>query len=491
MVTDQRQPWRRSRHGRWVAPGWPPLVGLAGLLVAAALVPSCSEPCCTTDSFPINLIPLESPVSGGGGLVAEARYPSGDQNGAGPFTMTIDTGASLTFFRRRNEGSQMVLRNFDILDAQPPATIKDDVLRGMFRGIEVLPLDLDPARPEAILGGSFLQNFVIELDFAKPAMTFWSRQGAEDGFLTTAGFAVIHFDLFGGAELTARTRPDFLGLTGPVEVPATRIVLRGCGAPAAFDPDAAEPELCCQRGDEMARATGADLALLVATGIGPLVLTQSAWNRVTAAQSTPLPEPAPGPPLQLPTLSAPLGDVLWSTLPRLALVDQEIDDANDPGACVELGRARRLEWVEHHQPEPDTKCGASCTGACPQLCDTDVRAAGKAQNAAAYIEFGDGIPVAIVPDGTPLLQGLRAEIRPEGPELDGMIGAGVLARSRLELDYRSDEKRALFSCAKDAARTACWTSPRCQRLSNPGDRRSCFGRPTRSLPAMCLPLGCG
>lgn len=487
----QRKPWRRPGHAGRGAARSLSQVGAAGLLVAAAFfVPACSEPCCTVDSFPIGLVPLESPVNGGGGLVARAR----DQNGAEWFNMSIDTGASLTFFRRRadrNEGSQMVLRNFDILDAQPPGA--DPVVRGMFRGIEVLPLDLDPypQRREAVLGGSFLQNFVIELDFAKPAMTFWSRQGATDGFLTTAGFAIIHFELFGGAELTARSRPDFLGLTGPVQVPATRIVLRGCGAPAAFDPDAAEPELCCQRGDEMSRATGADLALMVATGVGPLVLTQSAWNRVATAQSTPLPEPVPGADLQLPTLAAPLGGVSWSTLPRLALVDQEIDDANDPGACVELGRARRLEWVEHHQPDADAKCGTSCTGACPQLCDTDVRAAGKAQNAAAYIEFGDGIPVAIVPDGTPLFQGLRAEIRPEGPELDGMIGAGVLARSRLELDYRSDAKRALFSCARDAARTACWTSPRCQRLSNSTDRRSCFGRPTRSLPAMCLPSGCG
>jgi hypothetical protein len=344
-----------------------------------------------------------------------------------------------------------------------------------------------------VLSGSFLQNFVVEIDFTRPSLTLWPRQGATDAFLTTSGFAVLHFDLFGGAELTARSRPDFLGLTGPVEVPATRIVLRGCGGPAVFDPEAAQPELCCARGDEMARATGADLALLVSTGVGPLVLSQSAWNRVAATQTTALPEPTAGAPLALPTLSAPLEGVLWSTLPRLALVDQELDDANDPGACVELGRARRLEWVEAHQPDPAT-CGAAdavCTGACAQLCDTDVRAAGRAQNASAYIELGDGIPVAIVPDGTPLLQGLRAEIRPEGPEIDGMIGAAVLARTRMEIDYRSDAKRALFSCDKSAERTACWTSPRCQRLSSPGDRRSCFGRPTRSLPTMCIPSGCG
>jgi hypothetical protein len=469
-----------------------------GLALATVALPACSEPCCTIDSFPMNLLPLEPPTGGGGGLVASARYPARGQIAAEPFNMSVDTGASLTFVRRhaeRNERSQMVLRDFDILDAQPPATAATPVVRGMFRGIEVLPLELDPdpARTEAVLSGSFLQNFVVELDFTRPALTLWPRQGASDAFLTSSGFAVLHFGLLGGAELTARSRPDFLGLTGPVEVPATRIVLRGCGAPAAFDPETPEPELCCARGDEMARATGADLALLVSTGVGPLVLSQSAWNRVAAAQATPLPEPAPGAPLILPTLSAPLDGVLWSTLPRLALVDQELDDANDPGACAELGRARRLEWVEAHQPD-QAACATSevvCTGACPQLCDTDVRAAGKAQNAAAYIELGDGVAVAVVPDGTPLLQGLRAEIRPEGPEIDGMIGAAVLARTRMEIDYRSDAKRALLSCGKGAARSACWTSPRCQRLSNLGDRRSCFGRPARSLPTMCIPSGCG
>lgn len=299
---------------------------------------------------------------------------------------------------------------------------------------------------------------------------------------------------WGGAELTATSRSDFLGLTGPVEEPPTRVVLRACGAPRAFDPvnETQAMNRCCARGDETLsqQATGTDLSLVLATGVGPLVLSQSAWNRLamTAAQTTtPLPALVPGPALPIPSLpqAIPADQVQWSTLPRLALVDQEADDATNPGPCVELGRARRLEWVESHQAPADGHLPE-----CPQLCDTDPRDAGKAQNSAAYLEVGGDIAVAVVPDGNPFLQGLRAEIRPEGPEVDGLIGAGALAHTTLELDYKGTPSRALFACAEGADQALCWTRPRCPRLSNPGDQRSCFGLPARMLPMMCEPSGC-
>ena len=47
------------------------------------------------------------------------------------------------------------------------------------------------------------------------------------------------------------------------------------------------------------------------------------------------------------------------------------------------------------------------------------------------------------------MQALRASVRPEGPELDGLIGAGALGRARLELDYSSEGPRAVFSCEPD------------------------------------------
>ncbi|MES1164310.1 MAG: hypothetical protein ABUR63_01020, partial [Verrucomicrobiota bacterium] len=357
------------------------LLAAVSALSGGSLPAGCSDPCCSTDSLPMSLLSLDQTSPGALGLTALAREPNA--SGAASFRMAVDTGSPLTLFRRRagagaaaNEGAQLVLRNFDILDAAVAPSGATDVVRGMFRNIEALPVDLGPASSDAVLGGAFLRNFSMQFDFSAPSMTFWSRQGATDGFLASAGFAVLHFNLLGGAELTARSRPDFFGLTGPVEVPATRVVFRACGAPRAFDPvtETQAMNLCCRRGDEVTESTGADLALVLATGIGPLVLSRSAWERIVAAQrpdAPALPAPAGDAPLAVPWLADPVTGVKWSVLPRLALVDQELDDSSNPGACVELGRSRRLEWVEHHQAD----------AACAQPCDTDPREAGKAQNA--------------------------------------------------------------------------------------------------------------
>lgn len=448
------------------------VTGLFGFFVMATLGTGCVEQCCTLDSYPIMLLaPPVGPEEGG--LRANAQYQ--DNAGIGPFELSIDTSSPLTVFRRQaNETTQIAQRNFDILDAQTPSAV-----RAKLRRIGVLPVDLNIARP-AVLGGDFLRNFSVQFMLGAPSLTFWPRQGASDAFLAGAGFAVLHFDLLGGGELTATSTPDFLGLTGPVEIPATRVVLRGCAGPSAFDLESPIPQTCCKRGDEVTTATGADLALVVATGVGPLVLSQSAWNRVLARlQATPLATPpplqGPGPDLPIPSLSAPIHNVQWSTLSRLALVDQEADVSTDPGACVELGRTRRLEWVEHHQ----------ALAACVQPCDTDLRDSTLAQNAAAYIDLAGDIPVAIIPDSTPLLQGLRAEVRPVGPEIDGLLGARALGQTSLEIDYKSQPGRAVFSCA-GANGPACWTSPRCPRLANQGDTRACFGQMARSdLPPVC------
>jgi hypothetical protein len=54
---------------------------------------------------------------------------------------------------------------------------------------------------------------------------------------------------------------------------------------------------------------------------------------------------------------------------------------------------------------------------------------------AAAVDLDGPITVGIIPDDHPLLQSLRDELRPERPELDGILGAGALGRLRVELDY--------------------------------------------------------
>ena len=458
--------------------------GVGGLAVAAVVavatgaLGACSDACCTFDELPIPLVVAASPAAGGLRLNASAP----DAN-APTFEMALDTGSALTYVRQApGERSQTVGQDFWIrsLTIAPKGDLP---VRATLNGIDVLPIPLDPAGPPVVLGGAFLKNFSLEIHFAAPSVTFWSRQGASDAFLSSAMFAVVHFDIFGGGEIMAESRPDFLGFTGPIDMPATRVLFRGCAAPAPFDPLPDTPmPVCAKRGDDVpgspnaaaALATGADLALMLSTGIGPLVLGRSAWNRVKASSTTPPADPVDdGTPLSVPSLAAPITGVGWTHLSRLALVDLESDAAVNPGPCAELGRARRLEWLEVHQD------------ACVQACDTDLRDPSKAQNAAGYIEVGpdQGILVAVLPDDAELLQSLRAEIRPEGPELDGLIGAATLAQLDVELDYKNGPPRGIFACEPTTLpRAACRTSPRCPRLSNAGEVRSCFGLPPRNSP---------
>jgi hypothetical protein len=136
---------------------------------------------------------------------------------------------------------------------------------------------------------------------------------------------------------------------------------------------------------------------------------------------------------------------------------------------------------------------------CVQPCDTDPQDTGKAQNSAAYVDLGGDLAVAIVSDDEPLLQGLRGDIRPEGPEIDGIIGAGALQKTRVEIDYRSSNPRAIFSCDTQdgvpppppaSVRDSCWTGARCPRLPDGSSCHSCFNLGPHTLPHTCMESGC-
>jgi hypothetical protein len=93
--------------------------------------------------------------------------------------------------------------------------------------------------------------------------------------------------------------------------------------------------------------------------------------------------------------------------------------------------------------------------------------------------------VAIVDDGAAILQTLRGQVRPEGPEVDGIVGAGTLRNARVEIDYRSQPARAIFSCEVSAPMGACRAVGRCPRLPEQGQTHTCFGLPPHALPGIC------
>lgn len=490
----------------------------AGLFAAAG----CQDDCCTVDSFPIVLgrapsgvPPLDAGYDGGADAAplpdGGALWTVGALPAVGPqkVQMIVDTASPFTV-----AGSglgaplQTATVDFDLYGAQPAAP-----LRAQFRGWDVLPIPLGPVGdgslvPGGVLGGDLLHSFSVELRLAGPcpepltgtcpSLTFWTHLGATQAFLEDAGFAVLNFTQDGGGEVTANGDPDFLGLRGPLTLAASRVVLRACAVPSAFspptDPAAPPPPACCTAADALKQSTGADLSLLVATGVGPLVLSTSAWTRVVAdaAAHTPpllLPQvPPSGAPSATPLLVAtwptPIPVLLWAAIPRYALVNLEAGANNDPGPCVELARARRTEIVSSNT------VNNPALRTCAQPCDLDPNQSGEAQNSAAYLEIGGNVPVAVIADTEPFLQGLRFDILPEGPELDGLVGAQALGAARLELDYLSSPSRAVFSCEAGVPRTSCWAAARCPQLPDHSAIHYCFGLPAHGLAPSCAPTTC-
>ena len=487
----------------WGRCGAGALLAVSGLW--AAVLSGCGEDCCTVDSFPVALdrAPLGNGVATGGALLAIATAP--DAPATPTFQMVVDTGSPVTILAGPAAGAlQTTQSGFDLRDATGA-----NALRGRFRNIDLFQLPLQPvgdatSTPLGVLGANLLLNYSVEFRFGAlcPAggsalcssMTFWNHLGADASFLEDAGFAVLYFTLDGGGEVTAEGDSDFLGLRGPLQLPPTRVVLRSCAVPSVFSPATFTadnpPPACCTAAAAASLATGVDLSLMVDTGVGPLVLSRSAWTRIlTAVSGTGGTLPAEvANPLLVATWPVPI-DASWSTIPRFALVNLEAGTNLDPGPCVELARSRRTEIVSY-QTVMNPSLATPVPPVCGAPCDLDPNASGEAQNSAAYLEIDGDIPVAIIADTEPFLQGLRFDVLPEGPELDGLGGAGALGRARLELDYLSSPARAVFSCEEDATRDVCWAAARCPQLPDKNHQHLCFDLPAHYLPPSCVPTQC-
>jgi len=480
-----------------------------GLAAAAPMVTAgCGDNFSATfDSFPIALAraPMGGGMPGDGALIAMAVSPDAPTS---PYRMLVGTGTPLTLLAGPPVTGKPATETagFDVLDsAGAIADPTTAAVRARFRGVSVLRLPLQPvgepgSTVDGILSADVMRRYSIDIRFgADPragetclgatglctSMTFWTHLGPDLAFLEDAGYAVLRFNLAGGGETTADGDRTFLGERGPLVLPATRIVLRTCAVPRQFDPDPAITPIvaCCNQQDAEAMKTGVDLALVLDTGLGPLVLSQAAWARIKARLATP-PVETTGGQLLVATWPDPI-PATWSTIPKYALVDMETSGATDPGPCVELERSRRLEQVSFQVSQAESMQMPLAASVCTQPCDNDPREPDKAQNSAAYVELSGDIPVAVIGNDEPYLQGLRFDVRPEQPEVDGLIGAGALKRARVEIDYASAPQRALFSCESGVPRTECFTAARCPRLPDASYTHLCFGRPRHGFAPAC------
>jgi hypothetical protein len=194
-----------------------------------------------------------------------------------------------------------------------------------------------------------------------------------------------------------------------------RIVLPSC---AAFDPD---PNVYESR-------RGTDLLFVASTGIGMSILAESAYERYRVTD----PSAPPYDPTTVSTIYLPSGPIsgFATTLADLALVGNSPSTPRAP--CHQVYANHLLAAQDCTDPNnPDTCPCSQGQTYCP---------------APAVVELTPPahIPVLVVDDADPTLQALRTELRPNQPEVDGILGTSALGGVQLDVDY--PHQRLLARC---------------------------------------------
>jgi hypothetical protein len=269
-------------------------------------------------------------------------------------------------------------------------------------------LDLHPlcVANASIFGGDALSRFELVLagDRCQRALGCFQLLTSEvesTRALSAEGFAVISFHLLGGTKYRAPDGRENM-------TAATRVPLRVCWNPP---PEDAEVVTACRLfGTPACAGLGQDVTLLFATGVAPLVLTESARARIgqpfdsTAAPIQlvlPGTDPVPAQPL--------------TALTRLAVVGQTVTGSQDPGACGELQRSRCLR----HEVDPTACDGLTVRKDSGDNSDSD---------AEAYLLLADPLPAFGIPDGMPYIESAREDVQPTLADIDGLFGAEAIDR---------------------------------------------------------------
>jgi hypothetical protein len=265
-----------------------------------------------------------------------------------------------------------------------------------------------------------------------------------------------------------------------------RITLQAClGPDPEPDPDPPTPAPEATRVPDPAtfRQHGADALLVASTSLGISILGQATYERYRLAHpELGLPEVG-GLPVDSVYLPSGLVTGNRTKIARLALVATSSANALSP--CRQL-YAHRLLTTYRLTMEA---CGFKSMNRSPFDCpcgdgNTFCSVPGILELAPA-----DGIDVLVVSDDDPTLQALRTELRPDQPEVDGILGTDALRGAEIDVDYPHD--RLLARCAG----AGCIARPQLVQGSDVCQIKSCFtgsrshpGCPTiNTLPFVVAP----
>jgi hypothetical protein len=210
---------------------------------------------------------------------------------------------------------------------------------------------------------------------------------------------------------------------------------------------------------------GTDALLVLSTGIGMSLLGESAYARYRQAVPT-APDLAT---LPMASVFLPSGLVTGhaTAIPSLALVANSGGSPRGPCRQVYLSHVQQQNDIA---VVPDTNacpCGrdsndsSRCTTFCPVPAVIELAPPGQLQ-------------ILIVPDVDPTLQALRAELRPDQPEVDGILGADALKALELDVDYPHDQ--LLGRCIDSAA---CFARPEISSQCERALTQECIGLPAQ------------
>jgi hypothetical protein len=429
-------------------------------------------------------------ANGDGALIAAATADLVPQKT--PFPLLVDTATALTTFDATT--TQAVIAGFVMYGVEPSGAT---VPRFSIANVPLFQTPLAPVGVGAatvkiggIIGGDNLSRFVVSLDYRGPApsVTLQNSLPPCNCELSTQCQSVMGFQLAGGQDTQLQGQTYVVIGNNLYTYPPSRVLLDACLEPLADPLPATDGYARCgtpngtQCPPPQYMPSGVDIKLVVATGFPGLGLSANAYDRLRGAgAATALFAGA--------TVQLHLGDLAdegasgngvtaaRTTLGRtakptaqnhgvsaLALVGLE----GFYGPCAELARSRRLRRYNFVANQPKANMEGSClidtntqcasamplVNACTDVNDKfcgDTNCGHDDSPAAAVLELTKPLDIYVLPDLTPLLVSLNADLRPTQVTIDGVIGTTALARLVTTLDYPN--KRLVARCADAASCT--------------------------------------
>jgi hypothetical protein len=480
---------------------------------------------CTEPHWSVLPYPIPMALAGGDGALLAAGTAD-IVRATTPFPLLIDTATILTTFNGAQTQAQ--IGGFTMFSVQPSGAT---VPRFNIQDVPLFETPLTPVGVGAstvpiggILAGDNLSRFVVGLDYrgAAPAVTLTNDLRPCTCELSLLCQSVMTFTLAGGQD-TQLQGQTYVAIGNNLYIyPPTRVMVDACLEPLP-DPLTATGDYarCATNVDAICptpqyRPSGADVKLVIATGFPGLGLSANAYDRLRGAGAAAALLAAG------PTVALHLGDAadegtdhagipaVKATLGRpqnlptdkgasaMALVSHE----QFFGPCAELARSRRLRRnnVAHSSESAclirdDRKCSDS--GAAPLIPDPFAQTCDQINSnayycndqnnstpAAAVVELTAPLDIYVLPDVTPLLVSLNADVRPTQPTIDGVIGTTALSRMVMTIDYPNKRLAANCASASDCIAFAELTpTGACDGCIGPSDPRATpFNSPCAVAP---------